>query len=204
MSQRTFNFTILFSVWLVVAAAIGSSGMLRALPRPALQIIIIGLTAILLISYWSWRAFRGFVRGLPIRTLILMHVTRLIGIYFLLLHKQGKLPWAFAVPGGLGDIAIAASAVGICCLPLGTNLGRRAALVWNALGLIDILCVVATAAVLGARDPMSMLALTIPPLALLPTFLVPLIIASHVILFERLMGGTDERRDAELQREFRS
>jgi hypothetical protein len=204
MSQRTFNFTILFSVWLVAAAAIGSSGVLRTLPRPALQIMIFGLTAILLISYWNWRAFREFVRGLPIRVLIVMHVTRLIGIYFVLLYKQGKLPWAFAVPGGLGDIAVAATAIGVCCLPLQTKFGRQVAMVWNALGLFDILCVVGTAAVLGARDPMSMLALTMPPLALLATFLVPLIIASHVILFERLLTNETDQRATGTQTESRS
>ena len=45
---------------------------------------------------------------------------------------------------------------------------------------------VATAARLAAADPGSMVALLRLPLSLLPTFLVPLIIASHVILGVRL------------------
>jgi hypothetical protein len=35
-------------------------------------------------------------------------------------------------------------------------------------------------------DPASMQALLVLPLSLLPTFLVPLIIASHVLIFARL------------------
>jgi len=54
------------------------------------------------------------------------------------------------------------------------------------LGLADILFVVVTAARLGVADPESMAALLQLPLSLLPTFLVPLIIASHVILGVRL------------------
>jgi hypothetical protein len=54
------------------------------------------------------------------------------------------------------------------------------------LGLADILFVVATAARLALADPASMAALLRLPLSLLPTFLVPLIIASHVVLGVRL------------------
>ena len=56
----------------------------------------------------------------------------------------------------------------------------------NLLGMVDILFVVATAARLAAADPESMAALLRLPLSLLPTFLVPLIIASHVVLGVRL------------------
>ena len=51
---------------------------------------------------------------------------------------------------------------------------------------MDILFVVVTAARLGLADPASMMELTHLPLSLLPTFLVPLIIASHVVVFVRV------------------
>ena len=192
MSQRTFNFVLLFSFWLVAAAAVGGYGLLRVVPRPVLQIVLVSLTLVLLLSYRFWPYFRDFVRGLPLRFLILIHVTRFVGYYFLILYAKGQLPYAFAVPGGWGDIAVAASAIGLCCLPLHTPLGKRVALAWNVLGLLDILLVVGTAAVLGATNPMSMLALTVPPLCLLPTFLVPIIIASHVVIFARLLGPNEK------------
>ena len=50
-------------------------------------------------------------------------------------------------------------------------------------GLLDLLFVVVTAARLGMADPASMAALLRLPLSLLPTFLVPLLLASHVLLF---------------------
>lgn len=193
MTQRTLNFVILFSLWLLAAAAVGGYGLLRLVPRPTLQFVLALLTLLLLLSYRFWPDFRIFVGGLPLRLLILIHATRFIGCYFLILHAKGQLPYAFAVPGGWGDIAIAASALGLCCLPLQTATGRKMALWWNAIGLADILLVVGAAAVLGAQDAMSMLALTVPPLCLLPTFLVPIIIASHVVIFERLLSARPQK-----------
>jgi hypothetical protein len=52
--------------------------------------------------------------------------------------------------------------------------------------LIDILFVVATALRLAIADPESMNALLHLPLSLLVTFLVPLIIADHVVVFWRI------------------
>ncbi|PYJ23155.1 MAG: hypothetical protein DME99_03640, partial [Verrucomicrobia bacterium] len=58
--------------------------------------------------------------------------------------------------------------------------------VWNTIGLIDIVFVVFSALRFGLRDWQSMHALRELPLSLLPMFLVPLIIASHVLIFFRV------------------
>ena len=67
-------------------------------------------------------------------------------------------------------------------------------LVWNIAGFADILFVVSTAARLGLAEPQSMKALTEFPLALLPTFLVPIIIATHLLIFFRL--AVDQKKEA--------
>jgi len=63
---------------------------------------------------------------------------------------------------------------------------------WNLLGLLDNIFVVATAGRLFTSDPEGMQAMLRLPLSLLPTFLVPLIITSHMVLLRRLRAPTVE------------
>jgi hypothetical protein len=168
------------AVWLLVAIWIGATHLLAAVPPPVIQAILIGLTAILLCLYWKSHLL-DWVQDLDIRILILFHVTRFVGFYFLYLYAQGRLPYAFAVPGGWGDIAVAVLALAVASYP-----APRIIFAWNVIGLIDILMVVATAVRLNMQNPGSMSALTELPLSLLPTFLVPLIIFLHVVIFSRV------------------
>lgn len=168
--------------WLALAALAGGAGLIARLRPPAPQVLLLALTALLLLAGRADR-FQAWLTSLGWRPLVALHLSRFVGAYFLVLHQRGELPWAFAVPGGIGDIVVAALALGL--LLAGDRVAARPGLLlgWNVLGLVDILFVVATAARLALADPASMAALLRLPLSLLPTFLVPLIIATHVWLF---------------------
>ena len=87
--------------------------------------------------------------------------------------------------GGLGDIVIGVLAAVVSAMP--TQFAKTFLLSWNTLGLIDIVFVVSSALRFGLKDWQSMHALREFPLSLLPAFLVPFIIASHVLIFVRLI-----------------
>lgn len=148
-----------------------------------------GLTALLLTVFWTSRGFRSRVDQLPLRALILFHLVRFIGVYFLVLNASGDLPSRFAIPAGWGDIAVAIGAVALLSIPGAINV-RWAVLTWNTLGLIDILFAVSAAAGIASAVPKAMGALTVLPLSFLPTMIVPLIIASHVVIFFRVTRRT--------------
>ncbi len=175
-------------VWLLLAAGLGASGELQHLRPPGPQLILLGLTAALLLLWWLSRGVRACVGRVRLRALVGLHLTRFVGLYFLYLCGEGELPRAFAVPAGWGDIAIATGAA--VSLIFWSSFGRKRPwlMAWNTLALIDIIFVVVSAGRIGITDPSAMAALLRLPLSLLPTFLVPLIIVTHVVIYSRLRG----------------
>jgi hypothetical protein len=174
-------------LWLAVAVVAGGEGWLEALRPPGPQLVLLILTAGALVATAKLPAVRTWAWSIDFRYLVGLHLARFVGAYFLVLYRRGELPYAFAVPGGWGDILVASAA--LILLMWGPSTGsqrRRVYRVWNLFGLADILLVVATAARLGIADPESMRPLVRLPLSLLPTFLVPLVITSHVVIARRL------------------
>jgi hypothetical protein len=177
---------IIGTIWLVVAVFLGAMGVVASLRPPLPQIVVVVLTAALLVAFWKGAAFRSWIMELPMPALLLPHASRFVGFYFLALHARGELPYAFAVPGGWGDIITATTGLALAFVLREASWSGWAYRAWNIFGLADILFVVITAARLALADPHSMRALLRFPLSLLPTFFVPLIIATHVIMLVRL------------------
>jgi hypothetical protein len=185
MSAALFARLLLW-LWFGAAVAAGHFLVLARLPAFAMQGVLAGTTLVLLYAYVRFSGVRGWIDSIDLRALVLLHVSRFVGIYFLILHQRGELPRAFAVPGGIGDIIVATMALPVALAPLDPPLRRRAILIWNVVGFFDILMVIITATRLNLEHPGQLRALTYLPLSLLPTFLVPLIIATHVFIFVRI------------------
>ena len=179
---------VLGGVWLVVAAAAAALGYTQGLRPPAPQAIVGALTLLSLLAVAVLPPVRRWARAVDLRVLVALHLTRLVaGAYFLVLHRRGELPYAFAVPGGVGDMLVALLALGLLVgATPDTPGGRRLYGAWNLVGLVDIVFVVATATRVGIADPAALQPLLGLPLSLLPTWLVPLIIASHALIVWRL------------------
>lgn len=175
-----------FWIWILAAVAVGYTGTLARLPMQAVPGLVLSLTAALVLAYRKISAFRNWIESLDIRALVSLHITRFVGAYFLVLYQRGELPYAFAVPGGIGDIAVATAALAILFVPMSEERRLRLISIWNVVGLVDILLVVFTAARLVLSGSQELRALTYLPLSLLPTFLVPLIVACHLAIFARI------------------
>jgi hypothetical protein len=171
-------------VWFTLAL-ISSAWWLRSASAPAIAIIVWSLTGIVMLLWWRCPAVRSWVDSLPLSALIALHLCRFVGFYFLILARHGRLPEAFAFPAGIGDIAVAIGAFILFAVPALMR-SRPTVAIWNIIGLADILLVVFQALRCGLSDWGSMAALRELPLAMLPTFLVPLILVSHAWIFVRL------------------
>lgn len=119
------------------------------------------------------------------------HAVRVLGVLFLIAMVQGTLPAVFALPAGLGDMAI-----GVAAILLARRWNRRRAIWFNVFGLLDLVVAV-TLGLLGglATQPVlavspSTAAMSLLPLALIPTTVVPLDAALHVLSLARLRRAT--------------
>lgn len=177
--------TLVLLGWLCFA--VGLSGWLHDASAQAVAVTVWTLTALALFACWKISPIRVWALNVDLRWLVLFHVTRFFaGAYFVLLCQRGQLPCGFARPAGWGDIVVAVLAVAVLGA-MRTQLAKPLLLAWNTLGLIDIIFVVLSALRFGLKDWQSMHTLRELPLSLLPTFLVPLIIASHVLIFVLLI-----------------
>lgn len=175
----------ILGTWFCLALAVGVGGYFRDVSAATVAVTVWALVALALVACWKIQLVRDWVRTVNRRTLIAVHLTRLVGIYFLALAGRGELPAGWARPAGIGDTLVAAMALVLVAIPA---LQKRRKIVgfWNLLGLVDILFVVFSALRFGLADPQSMAALRNLPLSLLPMFLVPLIIVTHALIFMRL------------------
>lgn len=179
---------IFFWAWFAAAVAAGHWALLQRLPPAAVPALILALAAALTSGALRIPALRAWLETIDVRSLVLLHVSRLVGAYFLFLLQRGELPRAFALPGGLGEIVVGVMALPVVFAPLNDHDRQRAIRIWNVVGLIDILLVVFTITRLNLTMPWQLRPLTELPLSLYPTFLMPLLIATHVILLLRTSG----------------
>jgi hypothetical protein len=179
---------IFFWGWFAAAVAAGHWLVLQRLPPAAVPALVLALAAGLTSAALRVPSLRAWLETIDLRSLVLLHVSRLVGFYFLFLLQRDELPRAFALPGGLGEIVVGVMALPVVFAPLDDQGRQRAIRIWNVVGLIDILLVVFTITRLNLTLPWQLRPLTELPLSLYPTFLMPLLITTHVILLQRTSG----------------
>lgn len=188
-------FLITMGTWFILAAFFGAQGRLASMPPPFPQLIIAGLTLALILSGALHPGLREYLATVNLRGFVEFHLTRLVGIVFLIMYARGELTADFALTAGWGDIIAATGAAVLAVIAKDPLQHRTALFLWNAFGLFDILLVVVTATRIALRAPEEIQPLLRFPMSLVPTFIVPIIIASHVLIFWRL-----KRADASLRR----
>jgi hypothetical protein len=178
-------------LWLVAAVVVTASGRLARAPAEILPLSVVGLTLLTLAGVLGTPFGRRWAAQASLARLAWFHAWRIVpGAAFLVLYARGQLPWLFAVPGGVGDILIGVSApVAAWAATRPGRAARAGYVVWSVLGFVDLAGVVRAAFVCTRNDPASMNLLRELPLGLLPTFLVPLTFAVHVLIFYRLIRG---------------
>ena len=116
-----------------------------------------------------------------------MQTFRVLGVVFLVAWWRGALPAGFALPAGLGDIAVGVAAPFVAAaLADRKPYARRLFVAWSWFGLADLAVAVASGVAHSLTSLGSLSALPATgmlsryPLSLIPTFFVPLAVMLHV------------------------
>ncbi len=174
--------------WLGLALLGGATGFFVRLPFPGPQLIILALVAAALVAATGFPALRTWIDTLSLRVLVGINAVRFIGITFLMLAGEGRLAPVFAARAGWGDIGVAVLAlVLVAAGEPRTALGRGLFHAWNGFGLLDLVVAVFTATTLTLRGAVpGIVPIVSFPLVIVPTFIVPILAATHVVMFRRL------------------
>jgi hypothetical protein len=181
---------LVVGAWFGLALVAGAAGVFAS--PPDAPPIAIGLAAavppLVVIGWLAGSArFRSRVCDLDLRLLTMLQTWRVAGLAFLALYAVGELPAGFALPAGLGDVAVGLTAPLVAVYVIGGGRwAKRTYIGWTVVGIADLLLAVALGVTSGSgMDPMASL-----PMSLVPTFGVPLTLALHAISLVNATRGT--------------
>jgi hypothetical protein len=187
------------AAWFTVLAALAAAGLFSAasgIDTPAIGAAV--LLPILAVALVTLRvpAARRLALGIPLAVLVVVNVGRLLGGFFLLLQADGRLPATFATHAGWGDVAVAVTALPVAWAVHCRLAGWRAlTLVWNSAGLVDLVAAV-TLGIGSSASPLRFIyespdsgVMGTLPWLLVPGFLVPVYVLTHLAVFAQLAAA---------------
>jgi len=189
LSGIGLSVTLVLTAWFLLVVSLGAVGAFVSRPGTPPLGIAIGVGAPLLL-FFAWlrlsQPFRDFVLSLDLRLIAGIQAWRWAGLGFLSLYAYNVLPGIFALPAGLGDMAIGFTAPWIILrLVRRPDFATSAAFIrWNVLGILDLVVALTigtlTAALsTGAAGEISTAPMATLPLLLIPAFLVPVFLMLH-------------------------
>ena len=180
---------VVLFVWFALVASLGAAGAFVGPPRTPPIAVGVGVGLPLLV-FFAWlrfsKSFREMILSLDLRLIVGMQAWRWAGFGFLSLYAHNLLPAVFALPAGLGDMAVGIAApwmvLGLVRAP---GFAASAKFVrWNLLGILDLIVAVSIATLsatlaTGAPGEISTAPMATLPLVLIPVFFVPLFLMMH-------------------------
>jgi len=195
--------SVVLIAWLAVAQYLGSANAYLATGEDAVPTVLFGLLIPLMTAAAGVRLserIASLVSAIPLPWIVAAQVYRVGGGIFPVLWADGRLPWQFALPAGIGDVVTGCSAIVVAAL-LAQKSPRAlgAAYGWCLFGITDLVMAVTMG---GMTSPgrAHLLALDAPnllissyPLVMVPTFAVPLALILHGLVLWRLRRKTGSR-----------
>lgn len=183
-------------VWFAAVYALAAGGAFQeAEPGPPFRFLpaVLAPPIGFLIAYRALPGLRAWVAALDPVLVTATQAWRVIGAAFLILWAMGELPAVFALPAGLGDVAVGIIAASVAVQVARRSEGWRRSARWLiGLGLSDFVLAFGIATLaepglpLAPADEAWAGVMQQLPMALIPGFAVPAFIILHLIAWLKL------------------
>lgn len=211
--QQRIRLATILTAWFTVVVVFAALRLFSADRGPlasagfGLSILVPTITLTLVVARTP--ALRLRLSEIALPALIGMHAVRVLGVLFLVLYAQNRLPAEFANMAGWGDLLVGLTALPVAWLVARNHpWSRSIALIWNTVGLADLLDAIflgLTSAPGPARlifGDVSSVIMGSLPWFLIPGFLVPVLLATHFGIAWRLLKAN--RGEANINRTSRT
>lgn len=179
--RKATLFFISYTIYVSVLGFLGIFGMVL-FPPVVILLSTIPFAFFLFLYVAKTDLFKKFVANVALDKLVQVHIFRLIGMFFIILHFYDALPKWFALIAGLGDMLTAISSLWVSGLVRKKNINyRKITWVWNTFGLVDILFTAISANVL-TKLSINTGIMGVDTLAMFPFWYIPAI-APALIMF---------------------
>lgn len=190
-----WGIAIALIAWLAIRVGLIFFAPLRlVLSVPTVAGFLTGGLMLGLVPLFFSPVFRQATASIAETRLVGLQTIRVIGVFFITLLDMRLLPAQFALPAGYGDVAVGLLAIWmVYLLDAQKPYARTLVLLWNILGLLDLLIAVITGSMFIAPFANQIAASGgsvqyLNYVLLIPTYGVPLAALFHVYTLRRLLS----------------
>jgi hypothetical protein len=185
---------LFFALYLTYVSSLAFTGLLsvNALPPRVLLFTALPLMIFFFGFIFNKPIYWKILDGIPLQSLVRLHIFRFVGVYFLIATYYNALPAHFAILAGLGDMATAFGAIFIAkAIEENKSWSRKATLIWNIFGFWDIVSVIISA-ILTTRfsiqhsESQSIVEISKFPFVGILAFAPVVIVFMHIAIFKKL------------------
>ncbi len=184
--------TLVLGTWGAVVVGLAARGAYHA-PAGGPPVVLIGSVvvplALFLVSVAAFPSFRRLVANADPTFVTSFQAWRIVGGVFLVVAAFGVLPWEFALPAGLGDVAVGTLAPFVVQAMRKRSPGwKKVFYGWTILGLVDFVVAIGTGTLIrvgvlaqgNSEAARLMDAMDAIPLVIIPAFFVPVFAIGHI------------------------
>jgi hypothetical protein len=182
--------TWISAIWIGASILFTTSGIFQKLPVFVIPLLIWAPVLVCAVAVMVSNDLRRWLQTTSMKGMVAFHAVRILaGAMFLVRFYEGTLIGKFAWPAAIGDILVGIGALFVTYryFPWKSSKQGTGIIIWNVLGLLDILGVFVRAqSILFFGEGISaMHAFFLFPGPLLPTWIVPWVLITHGAIFYR-------------------